>query len=398
MGMGKPKLGWHGTRKRANGKYQARWCIDDSGALDSEMFLSKTQAEAYATRRANDILNVKVGLAVLRKPLTEARQEFGERRTKANTRALNLRRIDEFFAAMPDLKDTSQLTNNAINKYALILEKQGHNTGGQSHHLRIVRIFTNFCMANKWLTEDPFEEFKMPKSAFKARPVTADEYARIVGIGGARNQYQAVDLWLNWAIRFGHSTMLRSSQVWKLMAADFVEPNHLKVDPIKGQEPVWIKLHPDAVQVLKEMPIRAPGERFFSYWASVEAMRNSVEDKVRRAKIEPTIYMVNGQPRKVYPRFHDICKVTRISNLSDGGTSLGDLSELSNTSKETLVRHYIKSDRDRAFANYVARPSQDLGQHRANGGPINGGFGGSNGVQPALECTTGTIENASTSQ
>lgn len=391
MAMGKPKLGWHGVRKRANGRYQARWCVDGNGTLDSDVFMSATQAEAHAVRRANEVLNVKVGLAIVRMPIPEVRSLFLNRRTKPNTRALNERRIDEFFAAMPEIKDTSMLTNHAINKYAGLLEKDGHNFGGQSHHLRIVRIFTNFCLTNKWLTEDPFEDFAMPKSDYEGRPLSVEERARMYSIS---ERYKEVDTELSKAFRFGYSTMLRISQVWALTPEDFRAPSFLRVSGIKGQKTVTILLEDEAVQILQEMPIRAQQERYFSYWGTVEAMRNSVEDKARRMKLSGV-------------RFHDVCKVSRISDLDAEGVGLGDLAHLSNTSQMTLAKHYIKSDRARAFANYLARskkvvPVSNLaeapGQPRANGGPINGGFGGSNEVQPALEGSISTIENASTSQ
>src|SRR5262249_4205706 len=138
--VGRPKLGWHGSRRRKNGKYQARWC-DTEGLHSLGGFLSKTQSDAYALKMANEALNVKVGLAVARKPIQDARKEFLDRRTKENTRALNTRRVDEFLTAMPEVQDTSQLTRNLIGRYAIKLERAGHNPGGQEHYLRIVRAF-----------------------------------------------------------------------------------------------------------------------------------------------------------------------------------------------------------------------------------------------------------------
>jgi integrase len=452
---GMAKLGWHGVRKRANGKFQARWC--DADGLQSEMFLSKEQASTYATRKANEALDVMVGLAVLSKPIDEARAAFLDRRTKPNTRALNERRIDEFLAAMPAVKGTHHLTSHVINQYARILEKN-HNPGGQEHHLKIVRAFTNFCRTEKWLTDNPFEKFSMPKSEFEARPLTLEEHARIVSptvarrrtaykefdrrpdrleyriryidwngavvsaVSGIKDEAVMVselarvqaeldaapapteiregDEWLTRAFRFGHSTMLRISQVWKLTPADFTAPNFLRIDPIKGQERVTIVLQPDAVAILEEiLAIRAHCERFFFYWGSVQSLRNAVEDKVKRSGILPTVYTVNEERREVYPRFHDICKVSRVSELSRDGYSPAVISHLSNTSQATLIKHYIKADRTRAFEEYVSRPNRGpLGHTRATTGPQTDGFAGSNAVQPALEGTTSTTENASTSQ
>jgi hypothetical protein len=177
--VGRHKVGWHGSRKRENGKYQARWC-DNEGDKSLGGFISKTQSDAYALKMANEALNVKVGLAVFRKPIEEARKELLDRRTKENTRALNTRRVDEFLEDMAEVKDTSQLTRNLIDRYAIKLVKTGHNSGGQEHHLRIVRAFCKFCFDNKWISEHPFKGFKMPKSDFEGRPLSSEEWARMV--------------------------------------------------------------------------------------------------------------------------------------------------------------------------------------------------------------------------
>jgi hypothetical protein len=402
---------------------------------------------------ANGALDVKVGLAVYSKPVQEARREFLERRTKDNTRQLNTRRVDEFLSAMPEVKDTSHLTRNVIDRFALHLESTGHNPGGQEHHLKIVRAFCKFCMDNKWLMEHPFKNFQMPKSEFAGRPLTPEEAHKIIEPqNGARimvftefdtrrNTYRVryndpngrpmevasgiaseaeaiqiklseqarldelgfvrpvqvreVDLWLKEAFAFGYSTMLRISQVWKLTSADFVGPDQLRVAPIKGQDPVWITLRQEAIDVLDRLTAKLNGQgRYFWYWPTVEAMRQAVEGKVRRAGIEPTVYIVNGQRREVYPRFHDICKVSRISELEKQGFSLGELEQLSNTTQRTLMAHYIKADRTRAFAKY----KKFLGQQWANGWPKNGGSSGSNVVQGGVKEPKENSQNSSTSQ
>jgi integrase len=379
---GMARLGWHGSRKRPNGTYQARW-QDAEGLQSLGGFIGKTQADAYALKMAGAALDVLAGLAVVRKPIREARDAFLDRRTKANTRALNERRVDEFLAAMPNIKDTSHLTSHVINQYARQLEDDGHNPGGQQHHLKIVRAFTNFCITSKWLTENPFAKFEMPSSEYEGRALTPDEFALMISLETVTNQNKEVDQWLNWAFRFGKATLLRISQVWKLTPADFTAPNMLKVAPIKDTDPETKPLNDEAIQILQEIPIRAPGSRYFSYWSSVEAMRNSVQDKARRV----------GLPGL---RFHDVCKITGVTELSQQGFSLGDLAHLSNTSKATLDKHYIKSDRDRAYAKFLA--FKKSGHTLATTGPQNEGFVAANGVQQAQEGSKGTIEIASTSQ
>jgi len=411
------------------------------------------QADTYALKMANEALNVRVGLAAYRKPIQEARKEFLERRTKENTRCLNERRIDEFLAAMTEIADTSQLTRNLIDRYALHLERTEHNSGGQEHHLRIVRAFCKFCVDNKWLSEHPFKNFKMPKSEFEGRPLTPEEARKIIEPqDGARirvfkefdkrrgtyrvryndldgrprevasgikteieavqivlseqtrleslsmvrpTQFREVDFWLREAFLFGYSTMLRISQVWKLSPSDFAVPDQLRVAPIKGQDPVWITLRQEAIDVLSRLSAKLAGhERYFWYWPTVESMRQAVEGKVRRSGVEPTVYMVNGKRREVYPRFHDICKVSRISELEKQGFSLGELEQLSNTTQKTLMAHYIKADRARTFAKY----KNFCGQPVANGWPTNGGFPGVNRDKGGVDGAIENIKNSSTSR
>lgn len=387
--VGHAKLGWHGTRKRSNGAYQARWC--GSEGLDSlGGFISKTQAEAYALKMANEALNVQVGLAVLRKPIPDARQQFLDRRTKENTRALNTRRTDEFLAAMPEVKDTSHLTRNLIDRYALTLERAGHNPGGQEHHLKIIRAFCKFCLDQKWISDHPFSGFKMPKSDFQGRALSAEEWQKMVAPSVIANQHKDSDWWLNRAFRLGYSTILRISQIWKLSPADFRAPDQLRVLPIKGQDPVWLTLRPEAVAIIQELtPSAVIHGRYFHYWASVESMRNSVEDKARRVNL-------------VGVRFHDVCKVTAISDLSDEGYGPGDLEHISNTSKRVLVDHYIKADRKRAFVRYGTyaggKAALAPGQPGASYGPENGGFVVPKGVLESIDSSMEKVENVSNSR
>jgi hypothetical protein len=214
-----------------------------------------------------------------------------------------------------------------------------------------------------------------------------------------------IDWWLNRAFRLGYSTILRISQVWKLTPEDFRAPDQLRIWPIKDQDPVWITLRPEAVAIIQELlPEAILHGRFFHYWASVESMRNSVEDKARRVGLGR---LYSDDRRLIRPgvRYHDVCKVTAISDLSDQGYGPGDLEHISNTSKKVLVDHYIKADRKRAFSRYMthdggkaAKAPAIQGPPGAHSGPENGGFVGVNGGQSGLEGTKGNVQNCSTSQ
>ncbi len=360
----KARLGWHNVRQRKdrNGQWEARYS-DESGKVKGKLFLTKSQAQKYAWDAANGTLNAAVGLTVPKKSLEEARDSFLARSLDPKTTALNERRVNEFLDALPDIATTlrrakfqytGQITDEVINEFDKILVLKGCNPGGRHHVLKIVRAFCKYCMDKKWIGDYPFKGFKMPKSQFEGRLVTREEFALLCSRGwsggnqhsesewgGGSNQYGDVDVWLHRALRFGRETMLRISQVWELSPVHFRAPDQLYIRGIKGQDGVWITLRPAAADILREIQNDLkPGERYFNYWSTVESMRASVHDKAIRVGLKGI-------------RFHDACKVSRVSELDAMGTGLGKISELSNTSKKTLSAHYIKADRNRAFEEYA---------------------------------------------
>lgn len=365
-GMGLNAIGWHDIRQKPSGKWEARWAVD-GGRVKAKSFLSKEQARKYASDQANGLLNVAVGLTSVRKPVAEALAEFLGRSVDEKTTALYERRLTEFFAAFPDhmipgekretfvqlpaLLSINQIDDRYINRYDKLLKAGGANPGGRNHHLRIVRTFSRFCFKRKWMAAYPFDEFNMPQSEFEARPLTSREFDLMAGpskIHGNQHDLAVTDLWLGRAFRLGRGTILRISSIWGLTPKHFRAPDQLWVEAIKGQDPVWITLQPDALAVILELlPGRAADQRLFDYWGSLEAMRNSVADKARRVGLEGV-------------RFHDVCKVTRVSELAAAGWSPAAIAHVSNTSIKTLMTHYIKADRTRSFAEYKDfRPQTD---------------------------------------
>lgn len=353
--MGLNAIGWHDIRQKPSGKWEARWAID-GGKVKGKSFLSKEQARKYASDQANGLLNCAVGLTVTKKATAEALSDFLGRSVDESTTELYERRLTEFFAAfphepggdvrpLPAITYINQLSDDAyINRYDKILVANGANPGGRNHHLRIVRTFCRYCVKKKWLAVYPFEDFKMPQSEFEGRPLAPGDFDLMAGpskIHGNQHDLAETDLWLGRAFRLGRGTMLRISSVWGLTPKHFRAPDQLWVEAIKGQDPVWITLHPDALAVVLELlPGRSENQRLFDYWGSVEAMRNSVADKARRVGL-PGI------------RFHDVCKVTRVSELAAAGWSPAAIAHVSNTSIKTLMTHYIKADRKRSFAEYA---------------------------------------------
>jgi integrase len=346
-------IGWRDVRLKKSGKWESRWA-DEHGTARGKSWADKAVARKYADDMANAILRGSVGMDI-NKPVRDALAAFLERRLDPKTTALNERRVNEFLAAMPEVKLVSHLTDSVINRYDAVLESAGHNTGGRNHHLKIVRAFCKFCVEKNWLKVHPFTGFKMPKSDFEGRNVSQDDFDKMCSIGwvGSNeraginglgwyggNQYKDVDVWLRRAFIFGRETMLRISQVWKLTPADFREPGEIRVKGIKHQPTVWVPLTEEALAIARSLLLgRAPGARLFDYWSSVASMQTSVYKKAQRV----------GLPGL---RFHDVCKVSRVSQLDKAGFSIKEISQLSNTTPRTLLAHYIKPEREDTFAKY----------------------------------------------
>lgn len=385
----KANSGWHDIRLKPSGKWEARWA-DEEGVIHGKTWLTKPQAQKYAWDMANGILNASLGIGTLRKPIHEALKDFFARNTKANTREVNEYILGHFVEVCPEVTHTGQLTDTLINQYASRLVAEGKNPGGQNHHLKVVRAFTNFCLRKRWIAADPFLEFKMPKSEFKGWRLTPEQFESVCRIRErVPGSHGEVDFWLDKAFRFGRLTLLRISQVWKLAPKDFREPNELWVEGIKGQPGVWIRLRPGAAKILQDLlPSREREQRFFDYWKSVKSMQWSIYEKVRKSDIQPFVYTVNGERREQYPRYHDICKVSGVSDLMDQGMSPADLEHVSNTSQRTLITHYMKTDRVRAFDKLL-----ELDRAQTESRPKSGGNGTQKMVHPGMDSTGGKTEN-----
>lgn len=329
--------GWHSTRKKPSGKFEARWA-DESGAARGRCFITKEQAAKYAFTKAKEILDGAAGLSVPTKNINEAITSFLKRYTDEGTLAIYARHLEDFAAAHPETTRTGQITKHLIETYDADLTRSGHNPGGRRHVLKTVKTFTNYCKVNKWLIEDPFFEFKMPKSEFEGRALNPIETEKL--ISGDRE----TDWFISRAVRLARSTMRRSERIWSLTSADFREPGLMFCPAIKKQPAEWLPLQPEAVQIIRELlahPDRpAPDARLFFRWSSVEHMRDAIRVKAIDVGLKGT-------------RLHDAGKVTRVTELDAAGKGLGYISAVSGTSQQTLSRHYIKPDRRKAFQDYL---------------------------------------------
>lgn len=345
--------GWNSVRRKPSGKWEARWA-DESGEARGKCFLTKEQAAKYAFTRAKEILDGATGLAVPTKNLDEAINSFLNRYTDEGTLEIYTRHLENFKAAHPLLTMTGNITRALIEAYDADLTRAGHNPGGRRHILKTLKTFTNYCMGERWIMENPFGEgdrrFKAPKSEFEGRALTPEETEKL--IAGDRE----VDWFINRAVRLARSTMRRSSQIYGLFPSHFREPGLLYFPSIKGQDAEWLPLQPEAVQIIRELmahPGRpAPDARLFYRWNSVEHLRDAIRVKAIDVGLKGT-------------RLHDAGKVTRVTELDAAGKGLGYISAVSGTSQQTLSRHYIKPDRRKAFQDYLAyqtygRPTEPL--------------------------------------
>lgn len=340
--------GWHSTRQKPSGKWEARWA-DESGAARGRCFLTKEQATKYAFNQAKQILDGAAGLSVPTKSILEAINSFLNRYTDEGTLAIYTRHLEGFTVAYPELTKTGQVTKHVIETYDADLTRSGHNPGGRRHVLKTVKTFTKYCRVNKWLIEDPFFQFKMPKSEFEGRALSPAETDKL--ISGDRD----TDWFISRAVRLARSTMRRSGQIWALAPKHFREPGLIYFPSIKGQESEWLPLQPEAIAIIRELLARtdrpALDSRFFFCWSSVEHMRDAIRVKAIDMGLKGT-------------RLHDAGKVTRVTELDAAGKGLGYISVVSGTSQQTLSRHYIKPDRRKAFQDYLTLQTY--------GGPITG--------------------------
>lgn len=328
-------LGWHTTRPKPSGKHEARWA-DENGKARGKCFNTKAQAAKFAMDKANGILNSAVGLSAPTKDIREAMVSFLARRILYASNLIYERHLNDFFASMPEIKLTGHLTREVIESYDRLLEKTGHNPGGRRHIWKTLKTFSNYCIENRWLGISPFFKLRSPRSTFKARALTPDELALMISM----DPRYPVDQDINRALRIGNPGMLRISSVWSLTPERFREPGEILIGALKGKEAIWVPLHPLALAAVREcLAATPPGVRFFTRWGTIDAMRQSLRKKARRVNL-PGV------------RFHDAAKVSRVTELDAAGYGLGELSELSNTSKITLSKHYIQADRRQAFNRY----------------------------------------------
>lgn len=345
--------GWNSVRRKPSGKWEARWA-DESGNARGLCFITKEQAAKYAFARAKEILDGATGLAVPTKNLQDAITSFLNRYTDEGTLEIYTRHLTAFTVDHPLIIMTGRITRSLIEAYDADLTRRGHNPGGRRHILKTIKTFTNYCMGERWIMENPFGEgdkrFKAPKSEFEGRALTPEESERLTG--GDRE----TDWFINRAVRLARSTMRRSRQIWGLVPESFREPGLLYFPSIKGQEAQWLPLQPEAIQIIRELmahPERpAPDARFFFRWNSVEHLRDAIRVKAIDVGLKGT-------------RLHDAGKVTRVTELDAAGKGLGYISAVSGTSQETLSRHYIKPDRRKAFEDYLSlqtygRPTEAL--------------------------------------
>jgi integrase len=321
-------------RKSRHKKWYSGW-RDEHGRCHSKVHsagASKELALSYARAQAVEACELRAGRSVRAKRIDEALEAFlGRESVKECTHDLNRRHLQSVVARFK-LYTLDQLNDETVNAWLGHLKVAGCNPGGQSLSLRILRTFCRYCRKKRWMTADPFENFKIPKSAFAGRYLSDEERTKLLSI----NPRYAVDLALHRALTFGLYSLLRISQVFNADWQHFKMPEQLWVPGIKGQDGRWIALHPKALAVMGE---RRESGRIFDYWETLPAFREAVYKKVKREKLSGV-------------RFHET-KHTGISALLEAGYSIPEVCKISGNSYRTIV-HYAHVNEQRVFEKWKA--------------------------------------------
>lgn len=335
--------GYHSVRSKPSGKYEARWG-DENGNLKSKSFLTERQADAWAMKKALQAHDVTAGLSVSSKDVLEALDDYCAREHVTDKTKFETRQAIELFIKINGLTALSQINDSTIHKTYGWLKADGRNPGGQQFVLRRVRAFLRYCVGKKWLMADPFPYgFEMPASDHEATPLSEKDFDRLTEV--RIDSRRILDILLRHSLIIGRYSMARPSTVWGLTPESFrYDGTEMLVPAIKKQDRVWVPVHPEALESVRAMlAITPPGRRLFGRWASVQGIHDAVRDKCEDLT-------KSGYPLKT--SFHQACKVTQVTALDNLGLSIGKISQVSNTTKETLLKHYVKTDRAEAFDAY----------------------------------------------
>jgi len=317
---------------RRGAKWHSGW-RDENGRCHSKVHpigAGKALAQEYARKMAIDACHVRAGQPVEGRDIHGALEAFLSRENvKSCTHGLNRRHLEAFISHL-NLRSIEQLREDAVNDWLGHLKSMGHNPGGQSLALRILRTFCRFCRKENWLAVYPFEDFKIPKSEFVGRYLTETERSKLLSI----NPRYDVDRHLNRALTFGLYSLLRISQVFHAEWRHFKAPDQLWVPGIKGQEGRWITLHPKALAAMGPPKESGP---IFDRWQTLDAFREAVYKKAKRERL----YGV---------RFHET-KHTGISALLEAGYSIPEVCKISGNSYRT-ISHYAHVNEQRVFEKW----------------------------------------------
>jgi hypothetical protein len=387
-----PAIGFHKARKKPSGKYEAQWAewVPELGKckLSAKTFSLESSAEQYARDEAEKNEEVATGKRAAEVPIEVALDKFFMRsETEQITVDLYRRHFDDFIARH-ELKWVHQLMDVLPDKEFQWLKKFGDrgrpaSRGGINHKFRLWKTFTGFCVDKTWLAKSPFpRKFKLPKSTFIGRPLSEDEFDSMIAIR-AQPAYLEVDTWLRRWLILQRYTMARIETIFELEPESFRnDGTEMLIPLIKHQDPVWSEItHPLALSVVQELLNGAPrGQRLFSLWPTMGRMRGVFARKAAKLGL-----------KDVGPlRPHDACKVTQVTALDGLGMSPGEIAAVSNTTMETIMKHYIKPHRKNAFSKVRALYAEVQTTHRPQEGYLRGILGDNR----AQSVTDGNGENS----
>lgn len=158
----------------------------------------------------------------------------------------------------------------------------------QRKDLQFIRTFLKFCVKRKWLAENYAMDLSRPRDTDPpTRPFEDDEVKRIIeacdtidrnvngGIKSTRIRARALALTLLYSgLRISDVAILERSKL-------NVATRKLLLRTMKGNKPVYLRLHPDAVAALVDLPV--VNKRYF-FWTGETQVRTIIHNLFRSLK------------------------------------------------------------------------------------------------------------------
>jgi integrase len=231
-----------------------------------------------------------------------------------------------------------------------------------SKELQVLRQFFSFCLARKWVRENPAKAVKMPRDPKprEKRPYTTDEVSSILAAcdNFGRGPYErarakAIVLLLR-------KYALRLSDVATL-SRDRIKGNQIFLHALKNGAAIWLPLYEDVRRALECVPVPhgADADCKYFFWTG----KGSVHGHVNT--IERTLQAVFRKSGVENAHAHRFRHTLATEILANGG-SIETVASILGDDPATIERHYSKHS--------VARQKTIVDALASVHGPVTGTF------------------------